>query len=68
MLYSQVHSVIDNLHESDIIAKMGRLAARLEQIQKLEQIDRAREAIELQEMESILMKIPDDRPTSYLPH
>ena len=62
MLYAQINSVIDSLQTDTIIEKMGRLAAHLEHIQEMERIDREREAIEIEEMEKLIMKIDDDKP------
>ncbi len=62
MLYVQINSVVDSLQTDTVIEKMGKLAAQLEQIQRMEKIDREREQIEIQEMEKLIMKIDDDKP------
>lgn len=62
MLYEQVNSVVDNLQTTVIIERMGKLAAQLEQIQRMEKIDRENELVELQEMEKLILKIDDDKP------
>lgn len=62
MLYDQINNVVDSLHTDTIITKMGRLAAQLEQIQRMEKIDREREAQEMIEMEKMIMMIDDDKP------
>lgn len=62
MLYAQINSVVDSLHTDVIITRMGKLAAQLEQIQKMERIDRERDAQEMAEMEKRIMMIDDDRP------
>jgi hypothetical protein len=41
---------------------MGALASQLEQIQRMEMIDREREAQELIQMEKLILSIDDDKP------
>ena len=62
MLYQQIDSVIDTLHTDDIINKMGALASQLEQIQRMEMLDRQREEQVVIEMEKLILAIDDDKP------
>lgn len=62
MLYDQVNSVVNSLHTTEVISRMGHLAAQLEQIQRMEQIDREHEAQELAQMEKLILAIDDDKP------
>lgn len=62
MLYGQINSVVDTLHTDEVINRMGALASQLEQIQRMEMIDRQRESEELIEMEKIILAIDDDKP------
>jgi len=62
MLYDQINSVVDSLQTDTIIQKMWALAAHLEQIKRMEQIDRARESEELIQMEKLILAIDDDKP------
>lgn len=62
MLYDQINAVVDSLHTDEIVNKMWALAAQLEQIQRMEMIDREREVQEIIEMERMIMAIDDDRP------
>lgn len=62
MLYDQINSVIDTLQTDNIIQRMWALAAHLEQIKKMEEIDRARENEELNQMEKLILAIDDDKP------
>lgn len=65
MLYEQINNVVDSLESYTIIKRMGALAAHLEQIKKMEEIDRARETQELLQMEKIIMAIDDDKPIQF---
>lgn len=62
MLYDQVNSVVNSLETDEMIQKMWHLAAQLEHIQRMERIDREREAVELTQMEKTIMAIDDDKP------
>lgn len=62
MLYDQINSVVDSLHTDEVIQKMWSLAAHLEQIQRMEMIDRTREKEELEQMEKLILAIDDDKP------
>ena len=62
MLYDQINSVIDTLHTDEVINRMGALASQLEQIQRMEMIDREREAQELIQMEKLILSLDDDKP------
>lgn len=62
MLYDQINSVVDTLHTDEVINRMGALASQLEQIQRMEMIDRQRESEELIQMEKIILSIDDDKP------
>lgn len=62
MLYEQINSVIDSLHTDEVINRMGVLASQLEQIQRMEMIDRQQEAEELLQMEKMILAIDDDKP------
>lgn len=64
MLYDQINSVVDSLQTDTIIEKMWNLAAHLEQIKRMEEIDRAREAEEIVQMEKIILAIDDDKPVN----
>lgn len=62
MLYEQINSIVDSLHTDQVIDRMGALAAQLEQIQRMEMLDRKREEQEIQEMEKLILEIDDDKP------
>ena len=62
MLYVQITSVVDSLETDLIVERMGKLAAQLEHIQKMEKIDRERELQEINDMEKAIMMIDDDKP------
>lgn len=62
MLYDQINSVVDSLRTDEVIDRMGALAAQLEQIQRMEAIDREREAQEIIAMEKLILAIDDDKP------
>lgn len=62
MLYDQINSVVDSLRTDEVIDRMGALAAQLEQIQRMEAIDREHEAQEMIQMEKLIMAIDDDKP------
>ena len=64
MLYDQINSVVDSLQTDTIIEKMWALAAHLEQIKRMEEIDRAREAEEIVQMERLILAIDDDKPVT----
>jgi hypothetical protein len=64
MLYDQINSVVDSLHTDTIIKKMWALASHLEQIKRMEMIDRQRESEELIQMEKLILAIDDDKPVN----
>lgn len=66
MLFEEIHTLTDNVRDETIISKMSALAAQLEYIQRMESADRAREATEIQELETLIMAIDDDKPTQKL--
>jgi len=62
MLYDQIHNVLNSLHTDEIVERMGALAAQLENIQRMEAIDREHEHQQLIEMERLILAIDDDKP------
>lgn len=67
MLYDQVNSVVNSLHTDEIINRMGLLASQLAHIQRMESIDREKEAQEIIDMEKLILAIDDDKPVTLGP-
>lgn len=62
MLYEQINAVVGSLHTDEVINRMGALAAQLEELQRLEMLDRQKEEVEIAQMEKLIMAIDDDKP------
>lgn len=64
MLFEEIHNLTDNVRDETMISKISALARQLEYIQQMEAADREKEAGEIQELETLIMAIDDDKPSA----